>query len=118
MVWHFYRMLGVSQAMRRSAMPTMSGIIQNIRTILIEASVKLMKVGVMSWFPAASSAAASQIDSTVPVSTAKHSTHLRSAQGRPSMDIVSTHSEINSHKKHTSIQIVQLEKVPFLVHLI
>lgn len=56
-----------------------------IHTILIEASVRLMKVGGTSWFPAAaSSAAASQIDRTVPVSTAKHSTHFRSGLGRPS----------------------------------
>lgn len=34
------------------------------------------------------------------------------------MGTVSTHSEINRVTKHTSIQIVQLEEVPFLVHLI
>lgn len=49
------------------------------RTILMEASVKLIKVGVTSSLsPAASSCAASHRDKTVPTSWAKHSFHTRS----------------------------------------
>jgi len=53
-------------------------------TILIDASARLINVGATSpsW-PALSSAAASQSDSTVPTSWAKHSVHLRSIVGLP-----------------------------------
>lgn len=48
-------------------------------TILMEASVRLMKVGTTSpSSPAASSCAASHNDKTVPTNCAKHSFHTRS----------------------------------------
>lgn len=54
-------------------------------TILIDASVRLMNLGrTPPSGPAASSSAASQSDSTVPTSCAKHSVHVLSGFGRPS----------------------------------
>ena len=61
------------------------------QTIFIDASAKLTKVGATSpsW-PAASSAAASHNESTVPTSCAKHSVQFRSALGFPSVGGIST----------------------------
>lgn len=54
--------------------------------ILIEASVRLMNLGNTSpSSPAASSSAASHKERTVPTSCAKHSVHVRSGLGRPSV---------------------------------
>lgn len=61
-----------------------------MHTILIEASVMLMKVGMTSpSSPAASSWAASHSERTVPTSCAKHSVHTRSALGLPPTEAVS-----------------------------
>ena len=60
-----------------------------LRTILIEASARLTNVGATSpsW-PAASSAAASHRERTVPTSCAKHSVQFRSALGLPSVHLL------------------------------
>lgn len=59
--------------------------LETLRTILIDASVRLINLGRTSpSSPAASSSAASQSDSTVPTSCAKHSVHVLSGLGRPS----------------------------------
>lgn len=59
-------------------------------TILIDASVMLMKVGITSpSSPAASNCAASHRDSTVPTSCAKHSDHTLSTLGLPPVMTVS-----------------------------
>lgn len=65
---------------------------QGQRTILIEASVRLINFGRTSpSSPAASSSAASHNDKTVPTSCAKHSVHVRSVFGLPSVQQLVSH---------------------------
>jgi hypothetical protein len=85
---------------------------------LIDASARLINVGATSpsW-PALSSAAAFQSDSTVPTSWAKHSVQFRSTVGLPPSLDQPQHFYLVI-KRPTRVQIIEFQEISFLVELV
>ena len=85
----------------------------------MEASARLMKVGATSpSCPAASSAAASHSERTVPTSCAKHSVQDLSGYGRPSFPGAIREEYAGRIMSLTCIEVVEFQEVAFLVQLI